>query len=146
MADITELINKYGSSGGTSYSLWEDAFNEIQKKKNFSSASSDEIDNELRQLKQNIIAAFEVSIHKEIISGRVFWILVCIPCLCIFLVGLFPSPAVPSMTFLISILAAIGVKKGWQGGLQKYRDAVKDFDDKYFGGELLYKWKKHIPL
>ena len=149
MSNSGNLIEKYGVSGSTMFSIWEGRLKEIKKMQSFGSASPADTDAHIHQLKLEIIGEFRKNIGKEIKSGRVFWVCVAAAIVDVIILGAAGSAVNVgpfAIAFLACILAAIYVKKGWQKNLEKFREAVVDFDEQYFDGEIMFKWKNGVEI
>lgn len=149
MSNSSNLIEKYGVSGSTMFSIWEERLKEIKKMQNFGSASPADTDAQIHQLKLEIIGKFRENIGKEMKSRKVFWVCVAAAIVDVIILGAAGSAANTgpfAIAFLACILAAIYVKKGWQKNLEKFREAVVDFDEQYFDGEIMFKWKNGVEI
>lgn len=147
---MSDNFEKYGANGSMEFRMWENELQELTRKQKFNPEPAKD-EEELQNLKAKIWNSLVRCIRNRSRAGKIFWIsiLVAILGLSIFGSSSGSNNSLADFGFaamIIGVVAAIAVQKVWKKSINQNVDAIVDFDEQHFDGEILFKWKNGMKL
>ena len=97
-------------------------------------------------MKRKISGEMDHAISKLNVARIAFVVCVAVAVVSFILAGALNGQETPLVILVVGILAAVFVKRVWQKEIRQSIDAIVDFDEHYFDGEIIHKRKNRIPL
>lgn len=134
-----DMEKVYGTIGEANYKFWEKQYEMLSKDVKFGKVNAEEVYNEL---KEKINQEINNCLAKREKWNKYAWISVAIVVAIYLLVGVISSinPSGNLSYLLLSAFIPVVCFK-MKGSCKKQIIAAIDFDEKYFGGEILYRRK-----